>query len=62
MSYGSAKMHILLTLLKKNALDTLNLMSLTHFSPMFHSYTPWKRQKNFGFLTISGGQEMEHWA
>ena len=30
---------------------------LTHFSPIFHFYTPWKRQKIF-----SGGIEMEHWA
>ena len=22
----------------------------TNFNPMFHFYTPWKRQKNFGFL------------
>ena len=24
------------------------LISLTYFNPMFHFYTPWKRQKNFG--------------
>ena len=29
--------------------------------PMFHFYTPWKRQKTKGFLTFSGGIEMEHW-
>ena len=23
---------------------------LTHFSPMFHFYTPWRRQKTFGFF------------
>ena len=28
--------------------------SLTHFSPVSHFYTPWKRQKTFGFLTFSG--------
>ena len=33
----------------------------THFSPVSHFYTPWKRQKNFGFLTFSGGIEMWHW-
>ena len=33
---------------------------LTHFSTMFHFYTPWKRQKTFGFLAFSGGIEMEH--
>ena len=35
--------------------------SLTHFSPMSHFYTPWKRQKTYGFLTFSGGMEMWHW-
>ena len=35
--------------------------SLTHFSPMSHFYTPWKRQKTCGFLTFSGGIEMWHW-
>ena len=34
---------------------------LTHFSPMPHFYTPWKRQKTYGFLTFSGGIEMWHW-
>ena len=29
--------------------------------PVFHFYTPWKRQKTSGFLTFSGGIEMEHW-
>ena len=29
---------------------------------MFHFYNPGKRQKTFGFLTFSGGIEMEHWA
>ena len=27
---------------------------------MVHFYTPWKRQKSFGFLTFSGGIEMEY--
>ena len=35
---------------------------LNNFSPMFHFYTTWKRQKTFGFLTFSRGIEMEHWA
>ena len=35
--------------------------SLTHFNPVSHFYTPWKRQKTFGFLTFSGGMEMWHW-
>ena len=29
---------------------------------MSYFYNPWKRQKTFGFLTVSGGVEMEHWA
>ena len=36
--------------------------SLTHFTPLFHIYTTWKRQKTSGF---SGGKEMKqqlkHW-
>ena len=32
---------------------------LTNFSPMLHFYTPWKRQKTFGFLAFSG-IEMEY--
>ena len=28
---------------------------------MFYFYTPWKRQKIFGFLTFSVDIEMEHW-
>ena len=31
-----------------------------HYSTVFHFYTPWKRQKSRGFLTFSGGIEMEH--
>ena len=34
---------------------------LTHFSLVSHFYTPWKRQKTFGFLTFSGGIEIWHW-
>ena len=30
---------------------------LTHFSPVSHFYTPWKRQKIFGFLTFQGVQK-----
>ena len=33
-------------------------LHLIHFSPVSHFYTPWKRQKTFGFLTFSGGIEM----
>ena len=35
---------------------------LTHFNTVFHFHNPCKRQETFGFLTISGGIEMEHWA
>ena len=34
---------------------------LTHFSPVSHFYTPWKRQKTCGFLTFLGGIETWHW-
>ena len=37
-------------------------LHFTHFSPMFYFYTPWKRQKTFGFQMFSGGIEMGHWA
>ena len=44
--------------------------SLTHFSSIFHFYTPWKRQKTKDFMTFFfggggrwvGGIEMEVWA
>ena len=35
-------------------------VGLTHFIPVSHVYTPWKRQKTFGFLTFSEGIEMEY--
>ena len=34
---------------------------LTHFSPISHFYTPLKRQKTKGFLTLSEGIEMWRW-
>ena len=34
-----------------------NLTFLIHFNPMFHFYTPWKRQKTKGYLTFSGGMK-----
>ena len=33
---------------------------VTRFSPMFHFYTPWKRQKT-SFSNVSEGIEMEYW-
>ena len=46
---------------KNVTISTLNVNSLTYFSPVSHFCTPWKRQKTFGFLTFSGGIEMWHW-
>ena len=37
-------------------------LTLTHFSPMFHFYTLWKRQKNLSFSDVFRGIEMEQWA
>ena len=37
------------------------LIILIHFRPVSHFYTPWKRQKSFGFWMFSGGIEMWHW-
>ena len=35
---------------------------LTHFKPLLHFYTPWKRQrKPLVFWRFQGGTEMEHW-
>ena len=34
----------------------------SHFDPTFYFYTPWKRQKTYGFLTIFGGIKKERWA
>ena len=31
-----------------------------NFSPIIYFYAPWKCQKTFGFLTFSGGIEIEH--
>ena len=35
---------------------------LTHFIPIFHLYSLWKRQKTKGFLTFARGTEMAQWA
>ena len=29
-------------------------------TPMFYFYSPWKRHKSSGFMTFSGGVEVEH--
>ena len=35
---------------------------LTHYSPVFAFYTPWKEQKNLDLLVFSGGIKREHQA
>ena len=47
--------------LKVNIYALYACFLLTHFNPVLHFYTPWKRQKTKGFLTFSGGAEMWHW-
>ena len=42
-------------------LITMLEISLTHFQPMFHIYTPCKYRKTRGFLMFSGGIEVDHW-
>ena len=42
---------------RKFSLQTVLFPLLTHFSPMFFSYTPWKYQETKGFLPFSGGIE-----
>ena len=56
-----AKIFYVLGGLKANIGKIKAKIPLTHFNPMFHFYTPRKQQKNSGFLTFSGGKEMEHW-
>ena len=34
---------------------------VTYFKPMYHFYTPWKRQKTRGFMRFSDIIEMKHW-
>ena len=42
--------------------QALSGSNLTHFSPIFHFHTSWKRQKTKGFRAFLGSIEMEHWA
>ena len=43
-------------------LDRYNsFVSLTHFQPMFHFYTPWEHQKTGVFLMFSRDIEVKHW-
>ena len=44
-----------------NKRETSARNRLTLFKPKSYFYTPWKRQKTFGFLTISGGIEIGYW-
>ena len=53
---------LITTVLQKLFIRPVRVCSfLTHFSPVSHFYTSWKRQKTKGFLTFSGGIEMWHW-
>ena len=42
-------------------LNFMHFPLLTHFKPMFHLYTPWKRQKTCNFLMFSRRVEMDYW-
>ena len=37
------------------------MLTLAHFQPIFHFYTPWKHKKNFGFLMFPGSIEVKYW-
>ena len=39
----------------------IKVIILNLFWPMFPFYTPWKRQKTFGFLVFSRGMKWKHW-
>ena len=41
------------------ATTATTMSALTRFSPMSHFYTPWKRQKIYGFLTFSGSIKLQ---
>ena len=49
-------------ILKLNLFWTIQFLFLTYFSQVLQFYTSWKHQKTKGFLTFSGGVEMEYWA
>ena len=42
-------------------LNFMHILLLNHFKPMFHLYTPWKRQKTCNFLMFSRRVEMDYW-
>ena len=42
-------------------LNFMHFPLLTHFKPMIHLCTPWKRQKTWNFLIFSGRKEMDYW-
>ena len=47
---------------KSFAINLINSeRALTHFRPMLHFYTLWKRQKTRSFLTFSESIERGHW-
>ena len=47
-------------LIRKNSKP--RYVPLTHPSPVFHFYTPWKCEKTFSFPTFSGDTDIDHWA
>ena len=42
---------------ESNTVNWFMPLILTHFSLIFHFYNPWKKQKDFDFLTFAGGKE-----
>ena len=51
-----------LNVCNSNSHRLVNLISLTYLKPMFHFYTPRKRQKSGGILTCSGGRcKVDYW-
>ena len=45
----------------ERGMDLNTTLVFPHFMPMFHFYSPWKRQKTRAFLRFSGVIKMEHW-
>ena len=55
-------LHIVLSpQMRQSKNNKANIIHVNPFLSMSHFYTPWKRQKIFGFLTFSGGIEMWNW-
>ena len=52
---------LLRTFCKCSTFKATAVVRVKFLGTLTHCYTPWKRQKTFGFLTFSGGIEMWHW-